>query len=294
MKTRIDQTNKNTIERLKKEGRGSGMNESYRPWLKVQDVPSLGRSVRIQGWKTGGRVVHLLSNLELHFFYSLEWDSKVVDYNEQYPLDQTMTLEIAEEYKIPHPAARPRGESKRDPGSDDTDEEESSSLKPIIMTTDFYVSMQEGDKIHHKAYAIKPERKIYGDSCGRTRRKLKLEALYWHSAGVPFKVITERKINKVLAKNVEAVHAYYDLDYFESLTKEMSDQADEWLLPKLLDRKRSLSEVAAAGDKELAFPAGACLTIAKHLIARRRWAVDFSRPFIPCRPLHFENSELSS
>ena len=40
---------------------------------------------RIKGWKSG-RVHHLLSLLELRWFYVLDWNLEVIDVREQYPL----------------------------------------------------------------------------------------------------------------------------------------------------------------------------------------------------------------
>lgn len=41
------------------EGRGQGENEIYKPWLTINDFPSLGRVTRIKGWKTN-RIHHFL------------------------------------------------------------------------------------------------------------------------------------------------------------------------------------------------------------------------------------------
>ncbi|HEX5080458.1 MAG TPA: hypothetical protein VFY40_00325, partial [Blastocatellia bacterium] len=38
-------------------GFGQGEGSAYKPWLRVQDIPSLGRVHRIKGWKHG-RVHH--------------------------------------------------------------------------------------------------------------------------------------------------------------------------------------------------------------------------------------------
>ncbi|SDJ23940.1 hypothetical protein SAMN04488123_12245 [Natribacillus halophilus] len=52
------------VDKWIKEGRGTGSGAEYRPWLKVQDVSSLGRSTRLKGIKTG-RQHEFLSDLEL-------------------------------------------------------------------------------------------------------------------------------------------------------------------------------------------------------------------------------------
>jgi len=66
------------IARYLKEGRGTGFGADYKPWLKIYDVPSLGRSHRLRGIKTG-RVHHFLSDIEANLFYLLDWHDAVVD-----------------------------------------------------------------------------------------------------------------------------------------------------------------------------------------------------------------------
>ena len=39
------------IARFLAEGRGSGELKNYKPWLNIQDFPSLGRVHRLTGWK---------------------------------------------------------------------------------------------------------------------------------------------------------------------------------------------------------------------------------------------------
>src|SRR6266849_4151842 len=68
-KRKLDET---VIDRRIKEGRGQGRGKDYKPWLTVQDVPSIGLATRILGWTTG-RVHHLFSLLELKDFYTKDW-----------------------------------------------------------------------------------------------------------------------------------------------------------------------------------------------------------------------------
>ena len=100
-----------------KDGRGDGVLSSYKPWLTVRDLSSLGRSHRVYGHKTK-RTHHLLSDLELAIFLILEWNPLIQDIREQFPLRIEQTEEIAHLTCIPHPAVR--------------------GIKQI-MSTDFYV-----------------------------------------------------------------------------------------------------------------------------------------------------------
>ncbi len=53
-----------------KEDRGTGIGSEYKPWLKIQDISSLGRSTRLKGIKTD-RQHEFLSDLEQNYFYLL-------------------------------------------------------------------------------------------------------------------------------------------------------------------------------------------------------------------------------
>lgn len=106
------------IEKWIKEGRGSGVGIDYKPWLKIQDVSSLGRSTRLKGIKTN-RQHEFLSDLERNYFYLTEYSDEVIDIREQFPLlPLEETIVIADELGIKHPTDLKTG-------------------KPIVMTTDF-------------------------------------------------------------------------------------------------------------------------------------------------------------
>ena len=64
------------IDKLIKEGRGQGLGQDYKPWLFIQDVPSLGRATRLKGIKTG-RQHEFLSDMERDYFYVLEYSDSV-------------------------------------------------------------------------------------------------------------------------------------------------------------------------------------------------------------------------
>ncbi|MGQ4650351.1 hypothetical protein [Lyngbya aestuarii] len=91
------------FERYLKEGRGQGSGKDYKPWHRVREVPSKGRSSRPPSWKTN-REHHLLSDNETRLFYLFEWSDAVTDIREQYPLlDLELAMSIAEEMGIKYP-----------------------------------------------------------------------------------------------------------------------------------------------------------------------------------------------
>lgn len=95
--------NSKTIEKRFKEGRGSGAGSAYQPYLTVGDISSKGRSHRLPS-ATIGRVHHLLSDLELHVFYQLDWHPDVVDIREQFPIPLSASRELSDQMGIAHPS----------------------------------------------------------------------------------------------------------------------------------------------------------------------------------------------
>ncbi len=73
------------VERRIGKGFGQGRGAAYRPWLRVQEVPSKGRSHRVVGVKVA-RTHHLLSDLEAACLFALEYQRSVEDIREQFPL----------------------------------------------------------------------------------------------------------------------------------------------------------------------------------------------------------------
>lgn len=52
----------------------------YEPWIRIYDFPFRGIVSRVKG-RTTGRVHHFMSNLELEYFYLLDWSDKTIDMN---------------------------------------------------------------------------------------------------------------------------------------------------------------------------------------------------------------------
>jgi len=80
------------IDRYIAQGYGQGEGVTYKPWLRVQDVPSNGRSRKVLGIKTG-RQHHLLSDLEFGYLLVLEFSEQVIDIREAFPIFRQNTPE---------------------------------------------------------------------------------------------------------------------------------------------------------------------------------------------------------
>lgn len=178
------------IARFVKEGYGQGEGSSYRPWLRVQDVPSKGRSRKTSGTKSD-RIYHFLSDLEYHYFLLLEFSDDVVDIREQYPLFATARArDVAADMGIQYPVFY-------------------GTQLPFVLTSDFVVTLKEPDG--RKRLAIrtcKYESELADLNKGQgTIEKLDLERALWADQNVvDWKIVTEQLINPIFKDNLEWLH----------------------------------------------------------------------------------------
>lgn len=220
------------------EGRGA----DYRPFLQTHRVPSKGLSTRIKGWKTN-RTHHLLSKLELFYFYNLEWFSSVVDIREQYPLHLEHTIDIANELKIHHP-----GYTKG---------------VTYTMTTDFLVTVKKDMGFGELARTVKYSHEL---SKPRVMEKFEIERIYWNSRGIDWGIVTEKEIDSILAQNVEWIHSYQNIKLCSPLTEEIIFPLIPLLSNYLSNQSATLSEITTACDVQLGLKTGISLSAVRHLL----------------------------
>ena len=140
-------------------------------------MSSLGRSHRWPGTKTQ-RLHHLLSDLELAIFLTLDRSFHVWDIREQYPMRVEDTLRISEKYGLPH--ARYQG-------------------IPQILTSDFMVDFADPQR---PTIAIQAK---YSADLQKPNviERLELERRYWQEKGVPWFIVTEREVSREAFANIQ-------------------------------------------------------------------------------------------
>ncbi len=259
------------LKRYLKEGRGTGEGASYIPWVQIYDLPSEGLSSIVPGWKTEGRDHHLLSTLELYFFYLASWSRKIVDIREQFPLlsfnrkqpPLEETLAIAAERKIRHP---------RD---DET-------KHPIVLTTDFLLTLEvDGKRIYH-ARTIK---QIQDLARRRVIEKFELERRYWQAHEVDWGIVTERDMPVTIVNNIGNLYQSYFLPQFVDHER-LTDTAQVLTSMMREEPAISLAGVAKSCDHRLGVKRGSSLQVAYYLIATRQWRIDISQPLDAAKSLH--------
>jgi hypothetical protein len=263
MAKRKRQTDKTVIDKRISDGRGQGRGSDYKPWLLVQDVPSQGLATRIKGWKTK-RVHHLLSNLELSYFYILEWSPVVFDIREQYPLlPLEETLAIAEQCGIRHPT---------DP----------KTQEPVVMTTDFFITVPRSMEVIEQARTLKTAKDLQSE---RKLEKLEIERRYWHNKNIDWGIVTEQEIPQALAKNVDWLHAFFRIEDLSALSETEIRRIATALTLRMVQGNVVLTDLTAECDDKLGLEPGTALSVSRHLIANRRWLVDMNKPIQPSKSL---------
>lgn len=236
------------------EGRGIGEMEFYKPWINIQDVASVGRSSRILGIKTH-RMHQFLSDNETNYFYILEYSDYVIDIREQYPLlPIEKTIEIATELGIRHPI---------DP----------ITQVPIVMTTDFLITLHNDNATRYLARTIKGQ-----DKLGKRQiEKFEIERVYWKQESIDWGIVTDKEINKVFSKNIAACHSLYDLsnkDGFENMTEDQIHNLVENFKEYIIGTKINIRDKVELFDKNRTLKPGTSILLFKHLIITKQIFVD--------------------
>lgn len=243
----IREWNETTINRFLKEKRGQGTGKSYKPWLLVQDISSRARSTRIFG-NTTQRVHHLLSDLQLYYFYLLEFDDQVIDIREQYPLldfhDQNISVDEALAKKIFH----------------------SKTKVPHIFTVSFLITKKGNNgESFEQVRIIKQSSELEKQA---TIQRIELQRRYFEKKRIDFGIVTELEINKQLARNIGWALNAYDIQDYPDLISNMFFMKND-MLEYLLDPTDSFQRIFTRLEKTYQLDEGLGLILFKHLIATK-------------------------
>ncbi len=246
--------NETRIKKMQLERRGQGTLSSYKPWLTVSMVSSMGRSHRIYSPKTK-RVHHLLSDIELAVFLYLEWRQDVIDIREQYPLDRALTQSIASRLGIRHPTY---------PGTN----------VPTVMTADFLVTrVRNGEEVHGAFNA----KSISEANDTRAMEKLEIQRCALEQTGTPHFLIFDRDLNRQVIKNIawirDSLPKPGEIEPYEGYWASMTSR-----LAPAIARARyengSLAEFCSHFDTTFGARKGTGIRAARILMAERILLVD--------------------
>ncbi|XPV76678.1 MAG: TnsA endonuclease N-terminal domain-containing protein [Desulfovibrio sp.] len=243
------------IKKWIKEGRGQDHGPNYKPWLTVRDIPSKGRSHRVFGYHTK-RTHHLFSDLELAVFLSLDWSPNTIDIREQFPLQQQVTLELAQEAGIKHP--RVAGTFQ-------------------VMSSDFLVDSSSPD-LPKFVLQAKYTKDLNNP---RTVEKLELERRYWAHKSIPWRIVTEKEISATVFQNIEWLYPNQQISY--PLT-ELSERLEFYAHHFAKNPSTSIITVSKSLDVQYEQEAGQSLAEMRELFASRLLSFDLNIPFKKLTP----------
>ena len=261
-----------------KDGRGTGIKENYKPWLKPVEVPSTGKSTRTNGLKIS-RINDFLSLLEKYFFIIYEWQEEVVDIREQFPLLPLIkTEQIARKMRYRHPSIVKKIKIikgvKNSP--------KITIMKNIVMSTDFLVTINDEEGLRDIARTIKYKKELENN---RVREKLLIEKEYWESKKINWKCVTEEYIPIVLAKNLLLVRSLMvwlmenRVSYIQVLKieREIYKKLGEIKFGILDDGTINLINFCREIEKEMNYKSGFVVNVFKALIWTKDIEVDLTK-----------------
>lgn len=243
------------VDRAFKNGYGQGELESYKPWIRAQDIGSKGESHKIRSNKTN-RVHHCLSKLEAAYLLVLDFSEDVVDIREQFPLFASQnTFDLAAELGIAYPYFP-------------------QTTVPYVMTTDFLVTVRgPGGETRFAARTLKYASDLSDEKNLRLLEKFELERAIWQSRGVDdWKIVTEKTIGKNLTNNMIWLRRGAD----ETNAPAMAGLADAFLagLERFRHPDRKLDSTIRTVTKMLDLDYSAGILLFKRLMWEKKIRID--------------------
>lgn len=247
-------------KRFIKEGRGQGEGKDYKPWIKVTDFPSKGRSARVKGLKTG-RVHHFLSDIQRRYFYLLEFDEAniISDIREFYPLlDFYDVVPDTQDLNIHYFKDKNTG-------------------YPYVFTTTFLITIKSSNGgVEYVARSLKAASELERKT---TLEKMEIERRYWRAKSVHWSIVTEKEISSIKAKNIEwalsSMHAIFDMGFS---AEEIIELGAAFFLRLQNNKNSSIGEIAKVFDIDYGLDEGMGLFLFRYLLAIKVVRLNMDKP----------------
>ena len=244
-------------KRFIKEGRGQGEGKDYKPWLTIHDFPSMGRATRIFGWKTQ-RIHHLFSDLQLRYFYLLDWEDSVIDIREHYPL-----LDLQE--SICNGVNNEIG-----------DFVDRKTKVPYVLSTTFLITIcNSNGQIQYVARSLKNASQLEKKT---TLKRLEAERRYWESKNIDWGIVTNKDINVTRAKNIEWLHSMGNEGIYDGIIDSQYAELADGLLYRFIDSKQPVRRILSKFEEDYGLDRGMGILLFKKLLIDKRVGVDMDKP----------------
>ena len=248
--------NENKLRRYLEEGRGQGKGKDYKPWLTIQDFPSLGRVSRVFCDKTQ-RIHHFFSDNETRMFYLFNWEDDVIDIREHFPL-----LDIGQVIK-----------DKRGLDLDKFVDKQTGT--PYVFSTTFLITVK--DKRNEEFYIARSVKSAIELEKHHIIEKFELERRYWESKGIDWGIVTQKDIPVIKAKNIEWVYSALEDSLERGIDNETKMDLAQELSFILMDNPNTVRKLTSWFDDEFQLQKGTGLYLFKFLIATKSIKVDMEQ-----------------
>jgi hypothetical protein len=248
-----------------KNGRGIGEGANYSPWLLVQEFSSTGTQTRIPSAKLK-RTIHTFSYLERALFLYTEFQSNFEGYQEQFPMERSITLGAAQTLNIKHPRY-PR------------------TSVPVVMTLDAVVTMRGDDgRARVGAWDVKPARQL---GKKRVAEKLSLHKAYCAHSGISHNIFTENSISKDVIRNIDWIRMSLPRDGELASVEGIFTWHPDQMLEQLATSRKTpdVSIFCAQYDFLNHLESGTGLRIFKMLLWQHRVRVNLDAKWIEREPI---------
>ena len=254
-----------SLQKRKKAGLGVGEGADYKPAIPVQHFSSSAPQTRAPVASLG-RTSHVHSGLERNLLLKLLFESNLLLFRDQQPMDRPITLGIAEQLRVDHPTYP-------------------QSNTPVILTLDAMTRWLESNGEPFTAgWDVKPKSELDNP---RVQEKLSISRAYCAVMGMPHFIFTEETASEDYIKNIDWLWASRprkaeDLpvpDFFIRHPREMAQElARGQHYPTVLEYCQSY-------EQRHALPKNNGLRIFKHLVWQHAVKVDMTLPDVPTHRL---------
>jgi hypothetical protein len=214
-----------------------------------------------------------LSRQELACFLALDWNERVIDIRDQVALELEETTAIAAECGWAPSGVQEQG------------------LVP--MSTDLLAVMDPALGGGQFAVAVKKAKDLNNR---RVLEKLEIERRYWERRDVPWRIVTELELPKVIFQNQHFLYGYRSLEAY-NVPKDADECASvvayvfgEMVSCPLLP----VARVCNAADERLGLLRGTSMVLAWHAVATKQWKVDITASITGTKPLPGLSAEAHS
>ena len=167
-------------ENKKKNKRGQGNGVEYLPWKKIREVSSGSTASSVPDYKNG-RMVELISQAEVWWYFKLRWNDEVEDIREHFPLDIDETTELAKKLGVRMYASGRK-----------------------CMTTDLLITLRCGSYV---AVNVKYDRSQTMND--RENEKIEIEREYWKRKRIKLYEVYKSDLDPIEIRNLRMVLIYY-------------------------------------------------------------------------------------